>query len=76
MTHTYDSLGLCRHWGGSTPGSVLKWHNRALLKDNFVSEWQAIEAERTSVTPILTAFQVPEDRLCFLVLKFIMDKEA
>ena len=41
MTFTYDSLGLCRHWDHSVPATLIKWHNRALLKDRFLSEWQA-----------------------------------
>ena len=43
MTFSYDNLGLCRHWDASAPGIVMKWQNRALLKENFVSEWQARE---------------------------------
>ena len=43
MTFSYDSCGLCRHWSASTPGLVLKWHNRALQKEDFVSEWRARE---------------------------------
>lgn len=43
MTFTYDNLGLCRHWSADTPGPILKWHNRALLNEEFVSEWKARE---------------------------------
>ena len=41
MTFSYDSLGLCRHWSVDTSGPIIKWHNRALLKEEFVSEWKA-----------------------------------
>ena len=43
MTFSYDSLGLCRHWSNDASGFIMKWHNRALLKDEFVSEWKARE---------------------------------
>ena len=43
MTFTYDSLGLCRHWSSDASALTMKWHNRALLKDDFVSEWKARE---------------------------------
>ena len=41
MTYTYDNLGLCRHWDQGAPAEVMKWHNRALLEETFMSEWQA-----------------------------------
>ena len=41
MTFSYDSLGPCRHWSVDTPGPIIKWHNRAVLKEEFVSEWKA-----------------------------------
>ena len=41
MTFSYDDLGLCRHWDSSTPAIVMKWNNRAIVNETFVSEWQA-----------------------------------
>ena len=43
MTFSYDDLGLCRHWDSSTPATVMKWNNRAIVNEAFVSEWQAQE---------------------------------
>jgi len=44
MTFSYDNLGLCRHWDSSTPAIIMKWNNRAVCNEVFVSEWQAIES--------------------------------
>ena len=41
MTFTYDGQGLCRHWGSSTPAICMKWNNRAVCREGFVSEWHA-----------------------------------
>ena len=43
MTFSYDNLGLCRHWDSSTPAIIMKWNNRAVCNEAFVSEWQARE---------------------------------
>eukprot|EP00435_Cladocopium_sp_Y103_P071422 s996_g37.t1 len=41
MTYTYDDLGLKRHWSVDASPVTMKWSHRALLKDDFTTEWQA-----------------------------------
>ena len=65
MTFSYDSLGLCRHWSTETPGFIMKWHNRALLREEFVSEWKSKanidlhHLQRHHVSEVLHGYQVP-----------------
>ncbi|CAL1136698.1 unnamed protein product [Cladocopium goreaui] len=33
-----------KHWDSSTPAIIMKWNNRAVCNEAFVSEWQAIES--------------------------------
>lgn len=68
MTYTYDNLGPCRHWDLATPAAVMKWHNRALMNDNFVSEWQAraqaeaLQHDLASQSPTMTWWCTPSSQ--------------
>eukprot|EP00435_Cladocopium_sp_Y103_P017314 s3452_g4.t1 len=46
MTYTHDDLGLKRHWSVDASPVTMKWSHRALLKDDFINEWQARDRAR------------------------------
>lgn len=64
MAFTYDNLGLCRHWSESTPASILKWHNRAVMNENFTSEWQAREQAICLSNEIMSSSSTSPSWLC------------